>query len=165
MMKKAGAAALVFVLGCQGAETGPVPEPRIELSRKLMGAVFGDELLTAGREPMRQTDLYLQVELDRLKTAGWQEGELALIRYGKAAIPPLIQLLDSKEESQAAIKPLGREVRTRSLTYTVGQVAYHVLMDIIGHRTNHRGELPPLDKKAWEDWWERTGSGLVFRTG
>ena len=163
MTKKAGAMAVVFVLGC-GAPMGPIPEYRLEISKRLMGTVFADQLLTPPSAPERRRDLYLQVELDRLKTAGWQEGELALIDYGKKAIPPLIELLDSNEESQAAIKPLGREVRTRSLTYTVGQVAYHVLVDIIGHRAGYEGELPRFDKQAWIDWWKRNESRITFPT-
>ena len=163
MRKKVGALAVLFVFGC-GETVGPIPEYRLEISKRLMGTVFGDQLLAAPSRPEKQKDIYLQVELDRLETAGWREAELALIGYGKKAIPPLIELLDSTKESQAVIKPLGREVRTRSLTYTVGQVAYHVLMDIIGHRAGYEGELPPFKKTAWEDWWRENGSRIAFRT-
>ena len=161
MMKKIGATSLVLALGC-GAATGPVPEYRLEISKRLMGTVFGDGLLPPPEPTPRKKDMYLQVEIDRLKTAGWREAEIALIRYGKEAIPPLIDLLDSNEGSQAVIKPIGREVRTKSLAYTVGQVAYHVLVDIVGHRTNWKKELPPFDKEAWEDWWRRNESRITF---
>ena len=161
-MMKIGLTTLAFPLGCAGRALGPIPEYSVQLSPELMGSVFGDRLLDAARRPPRDREIYLQVELDRLKTAGWQEAERALIRYGRDAIPPLIELLDSQEESQAALKPLGREVRTRSLAYTVGQVAYHVLIDIVTHRTDHEGELPLLEKKAWEDWWRENEQQIVF---
>ena len=162
MMKKIGLMTFAFVLGCGGRGLGPIPEYSVQLSPELMGAVFGDRHLDAARKPPRDREIYLQVELDRLKTAGWREAERQLIRYGRHAIPPLIELLDSQEESQDVMKPLGREVRTRSLGYTVGQVAYHVLMDIVTHCTDHEGELPLLDRKAWEDWWRENEQQIVF---
>ena len=53
-------------------------------------------------------------------------------------------------------------VCTQSLSYTVGQVVYHVLIDIVTHRTDHEGELPLLDRKAWEDWWRENEQQIVF---
>lgn len=162
MMKKIGLSMLGFLLGCAGGSVGPIPEYSVELPAELMGAIFGDEHLGASRTPPQDREIYLQVELDRLSTAGWEDAERALIRYGKDAILPLIGLLDSTAESQAALKPLGREVRTQSLSYTVGQVAYHVLTDIFVHRTNYKGDLPPLDRKAWENWWRGNEQQIVF---
>ena len=164
MMKKTGLAALAFVFGCIGGAQGPVGTYRLELSREIMGVVFGDELLPSAAPTGPRRKFFLQVEVDRLKTAGWREGEIALIDYGKDAIPPLIELLDNREEAMAVIQPLGKAVKTRSLTYNVGEVAHHVLMDIVGHYSDYRGELPPLDKGAWEEWWRRNERRITFRS-
>jgi len=109
----------------------------------------------------RDTEMTLAFQIERLSGAGWKNARESLVSMGKPAIPALIGALDRGEPTQAEVKPrFGAEVRSPKDVYTVGELAYTILLDIVQHYSDFKGNLPERDKAKWDAWWAQSGPGL-----
>ena len=108
----------------------------------------------------RQVILAFQVK--RLGGAGWREAHQTLVAMGKDSIPILIQALDRKDPVHHELKPrYGAQSHQPKRVFTLGEMAYQVLVDIVGHYSNYKGPVPSHSRPQWERWWASNGSGLV----
>ena len=107
----------------------------------------------------RQVILAFQVK--RLAGPGWKEAHQTLVAMGKDSIPVLIAALDRTDPCHHEIKPrFGPEAFLPKKVFTLGEMAYEVLVDIVAHYSNYSGPIPPRDRARWERWWASNRSGL-----
>jgi hypothetical protein len=166
MMRRAVLLALwlaaAAVSGC-----GAAAKKEVEVSTDVVPLQAADrstvyEFRTPPREMSpREKEITLAFQIERLSGPGWRNAREALISMGKDSIPALIGALERGEPSQAEIKPrFGAEVRNPKDVYTMGELAYSVLLDIVQHYSSFKGQLPGRDKAKWDAWWAQSGPGL-----
>ena len=100
----------------------------------------------------------------RLSGPGWRQARGTLVSLGKDSIPILIVALDKDKPVYREHKPrYGAQTDGASVPFTLKEVAYEVLVDIVMHYSSFKGQLPELNKAKWERWWNANGSGLVVQ--
>ncbi len=112
---------------------------------------------------MEERDSRIKAEVERLATPSWEMARDELFKLGKDVIPWLIANMDRSDSTHVGIRPRpGPTVPEMKPTWSLGQVAYAVLLDFVGNYTDRRAAgLPPLDKIAWEKWWADNSGGIV----
>jgi len=158
------ALALAFLAGgCKSAAVKEVERVQEVVELDDSGRIMAFEMLRPQEKLSdweRQVILAFQVK--RLAGPGWREARKTLVAMGKDSIPVLIQALDRDEEAHHEFKPRqGPQSHVEPRVFTLGDMAYDVLRDIVMHYSNFRGEIPPLSRTRWERWWDSNGSGLV----
>ncbi|MHC5057433.1 MAG: hypothetical protein ACYTKD_22390 [Planctomycetota bacterium] len=151
-----GAAAVLA--GCGGTRTagGPLFLEMVEYDHYF----FDDLASTEGRSEA------VKEEIERLATTSWRAARANIIEAGKDAIPRLIANMDRPELTHIPLRPVpGPTMPEARPTWTLGQVSYSVLRDLVGDYGNFKGaKLPPPEKAVWEGWWQKNKKGFVAYT-
>lgn len=107
----------------------------------------------------------MQAAIRRLSTSGWREAQTELVDTGKAAIPFLIDAMDSTAQTSPAYNlgghtkaDAGRATRQR----TLAEICAEVLTDLVSNHSDYKGVVPPVDKDAWAKWWSDNASSITF---
>jgi len=104
----------------------------------------------------------ISAAIKRLGTSGWREAKSELARTGKAAIPFLIEAIGSDKNSfnigGHTKSDSGRSSHQRPLA----EICVETLTDIVQNRSNFSGEVPAVDQKAWQEWWQANGESTKF---
>ena len=122
----------------------------------------GEAQSPAGSRGGRGREELIEMEIERLGSASWESARDRLFKLGKEVIPRLFANIERTEPTQVGVRLVpGPAVPERNDTWTFGQLAYAVLVEFVGGYTNYEGStLPPLDKRAWEEWWVKNKKNL-----
>ena len=113
----------------------------------------------------KELRLFLATQVERLTGPGWEDAWLRLRQAGRFAIEPLIAVLDDRRPASATVTALPGLISPGDrLFLTRAEVAYALLKEIVGSYSNYKGDLPPLHRKAWEQWWRRNSRRISIRT-
>ena len=117
-------------------------------------------------DPASRRSEFIKSEIERLATSSWEGAWVNIIRAGKESIPWLVANIDRKDETHVSIRAVPGPALPRSTgAWNLGQVVYAVLIDLVASYGNLEGtSLPPLEKSAWERWWNRNKKDLVIHT-
>ncbi len=159
----AGLAGAVAVLaGCGGPKTGE--RSGFRAIAEYDHYFFKNPASTESSPEVRSEAI--KAEVERLATPSWRIARANIIAAGKDAIPWLIASVDSAEPTHVSLRPVpGPTMPEPRGSWTLGQVSYSVLRDLVGGYGNFDGTmLPPRSKAAWEKWWGASKKGLVTYT-
>lgn len=151
-----------IVAGCGGLQAGSGP---IFLEMVEYDHYFFDDLASTGDSREMSSDA-VKAEIERLATPSWRIARANLIAAGRGAIPRLIANIDRPEPTHVSLRPVpGPTMPEARSTWTLGQVSYSVLRDLVGDYGNFAGPtLPPPEKAAWEEWWRTNRKKAAFYT-
>lgn len=155
---------LVLVIGgCGGTQRVASGSAYAALSEVTIIGKSEEAALVFPTEEMMER--YIDMQVERLGGASWQEAWLSLRRTGRYAVEPLIATLDDDRAAMAAATALPGTVTPGDRIFlTRREIAYSLLKEIAGSYSTYKGELPPLDKKAWEQWWRANARRIEIRT-
>ncbi len=160
------AAGLVALLaGCQTKAEKQVDRAYEVVQLDDAGRMMAYDLMQAGRDiDPKERQFILAFQVDRLSGPGWRQAHDTLVSLGKDSIPILIVALDKDKKVYREHKPrYGAQADGASVPFTLKEVAYQVLVDIVMHYSSYKGQIPDLNKAKWERWWDANGSGLTVQ--
>jgi len=145
---------------------------RLKIAVLVVAALFASAVGVASAEEGEKappSEKSLRNAIKNLSTSGWREAHEELLNGGKAAVPILIEAMGAPVNEQTTVSPaynLGGHTKadagraTRQLT--IAEVCRELLTTMITTRSNYKGELPGLDQKAWQEWWNANADTITI---
>ena len=149
--------------GCGGSQSasGPLFLEMVEYDH-----YFFDDLASKTESDEARSDA-IKAEIERLATQSWRLARANIIVAGKDSIPRLIANMDRSDPTHVPLRPVpGPTMPEARATWTLGQVCYSVLSDLVGDYGSSfkDARLLPPRKAAWEEWWRRNQKKVVLYT-
>jgi hypothetical protein len=149
--------------GCGGSKTasGPLFLEMVEYDH-----YFFDDLASKTESEEARSDA-IKAEIERLATQSWRLARANIIAAGKDSIPRLIANIDRADPTHVPLRPVpGPTMPEARETWTLGQVCYAVLTDLVGDYGSSfkNAKLLPPRKAVWEEWWRRNQKKVVLYT-
>ena len=129
-------------------------------SDRFAGMVYGQSRPTTQAQK-NTLDKYLQIQMRRLTTAGWEEGWMELKVLGVPAVESLVSVIgdETPTYSPRNASP-GISYRAVSAQLTLGELAYALLKEMLQQYSNYTGPLPSNNAAEWKQWWETNSRSL-----
>jgi len=154
---------IAVAAGCGGPKgaSGPLFLEMVEYDH-----YFFDDLASRSESDEARSDA-IMAEIERLATPSWRLARANIIAAGKDSIPRLIANMDRADPTHVPLRPVpGPTMPEARSTWTLGQVCYSVLRDLVGDYGSSfkNTRLLPPKKTTWEEWWRRNRKKVVLYT-